>query len=1242
MLRKLVMFVSVLGVIFSPLPESAVFAVGEGFALRTSQVSASEIILDLSVNDFNLEHPTVDGVIYTALSIQGAGDPVGVSGIELPVVTAMLVIPPVGSYSIEVQSLDAAVLPADYPMLPALQPAEITEDLSPGSMGRTPGGAEAAEGLLPLETVQVEEAWMRDYRLLTVRLFPFQYDAGRNEIIFHSRLVVRLFLEGGEAFSTALRPDEHSDSADPYLEILRAKVDNPDMLAAWRAPQGSQPVSVSSLESINALPRYRIAIQENGLYRMSYAQLQAAGLPVGSIDPRTFQLDNQGRQVGLFVSNTDGNPGVFSAGEYLAFYGQEFSGDRLAQRFAAENQHWFSYWRQFPDGTQVLWKPEMSADMFEKYTQTNVYWLSYNQAAPLRMTTETGVPLSAPVPSHYTAVARAEQDRYWRTLHFATEDTFFWDDSGAPVRTTLSFGNQLNALASGTFTATVRGEVVALTSNLYSSPDHHTQFFVNDPTFSGAPVLDLYWEGRSALTFQGVFSHDKLVEGANQLNMKIFPTTAVPNERLLFNWFEIHYQRLFQAQNDALEFTISQDGPWKFQIAGYGSADLGVLDISSVYTPTWITGSQYASGTLSFETNHPAGARYYAGKFNDLTAAQIVLTTPPDLATPADYVIITHQDFMAAVQPLANYRASKGLDVLVIDQQDLYDAFTDGIYHPLAVKEFLRYAFANWSKPPLYVFLVGDGHWNLNGSPIYASSGIYMPPNLTWVDPWQGEVDSSSLLANVVGDDILPDVMIARLPVNTTAEVSAYINKVIGYESQGLQTWQRNLLFVADNVPDPTGDFVYFSNDIAADYLRPGFSIAKIYENDYGCPTVTGNLCPEVNYAITSTLSSSGAMLVSFVGHASLDRWTHEHIFLNRDRTFPALSIMSSISTLNNPDMLPVILSMTCLDGYWIYPDNLSDPTRTIGPQSSIIEDMQRAIGEGSVGAFSPTGLGVATGHDELERGFLDALFNAGDWRLGAAAQSAKLSLYASGSNYDLLNTFTIFGDPALQLRSSYAVSVTPPSLELATLPGGSVTYGLQVENTGAITDTFSVNLGNSVWQVDAPLEVGPLAPGASAGLNVMVQIPPGTPYGSSDSVEVTLVSQGDMARTSSATLTTLASEYYASWQPPSAQKTSYPGSQVVYELELVNSGFSTDSYDLVLSGYVWPTSILSENPVINVFPGARRTVRIAVNLPGTISGFDQDTALITAQSQGDSAVSAQAELITSAAYQVFLPTIVR
>jgi hypothetical protein len=101
---------------------------------------------------------------------------------------------------------------------------------------------------------------------------------------------------------------------------------------------------------------------------------------------------------------------------------------------------------------------------------------------------------------------------------------------------------------------------------------------------------------------------------------------------------------------------------------------------------------------------------------------------------------------------------------------------------------------------------------------------------------------------------------------------------------------------------------------------------------------------------------------------------------------------------------------MTCYDGYYHYPD------LPAAGNDALAEVVTRADGRGAVASWSPTGLGVSTGHDYLDRGFFEARFADGRRTLGEATMAGKLKLWTSASSLDLLDTYLLFGDPALRL----------------------------------------------------------------------------------------------------------------------------------------------------------------------------------------------------------------------------------
>ena len=109
-------------------------------------------------------------------------------------------------------------------------------------------------------------------------------------------------------------------------------------------------------------------------------------------------------------------------------------------------------------------------------------------------------------------------------------------------------------------------------------------------------------------------------------------------------------------------------------------------------------------------------------------------------ATPgADYIIITHADFKAAIQPLADSaHPARGLRVRVVDVQDVYDEFGGGLMSAEAIRDFVAYAYNNWTgRPPKSVLLVGDGTYDFRHYR-YATP-TFVPPYLAMVDPTTGE-----------------------------------------------------------------------------------------------------------------------------------------------------------------------------------------------------------------------------------------------------------------------------------------------------------------------------------------------------------------------------------------------------------------------------------------------------------------------------------------------------------------------
>jgi len=145
---------------------------------------------------------------------------------------------------------------------------------------------------------------------------------------------------------------------------------------------------------------------------------------------------------------------------------------------------------------------------------------------------------------------------------------------------------------------------------------------------------------------------------------------------------------------------------------------------------------------------------------------------------------------------------------------------------------------------------------------------------------------------------------------------------------------------------------------------------------------------------------NDGALLVNYVGHGFTDRWG----------TWPGGRIFdrSSIASLNNGGKLPFLTTATCLNGFFPHP--LED--------YSLAEEFLRVEGKGAIAAWSPTGLGFPSQHELLFEELFTAIFEDDNRLLGPATTAAKISAYAQSSGLgELVETFVLFGDPALELN---------------------------------------------------------------------------------------------------------------------------------------------------------------------------------------------------------------------------------
>jgi uncharacterized membrane protein len=140
------------------------------------------------------------------------------------------------------------------------------------------------------------------------------------------------------------------------------------------------------------------------------------------------------------------------------------------------------------------------------------------------------------------------------------------------------------------------------------------------------------------------------------------------------------------------------------------------------------------------------------------------------------------------------------------------------------------------------------------------------------------------------------------------------------------------------------------------------------------------------------------------------------------------------------------------------------------------------------------------------------------------------MELYATNQYFDLIDTFTIFGDPALRLPT-YSLALSPTRANQVVETGSKASYTLRLTNTAYLTDQVTISLTQN-WPADVMPASMTLAPGAAAMLYVTVSVPATATEGTAVPVTVTVNSRGDMTRVQAQLNTTAFVARYRNYLP--------------------------------------------------------------------------------------------------------------
>jgi hypothetical protein len=635
------------------------------------------------------------------------------------------------------------------------------------------------------------------------------------------------------------------------------------------------------------------------------------------------------------------------------------------------------------DGEAVAWLPAPLGEGLSFYAESNdspygaesFYWLGRGRGLVMKWSGGDRV------------FSRGEASSFRETIHFeesrmpvtslagvSVDDIWFWSYISAG---SSRYGSSLHEIevpgvAPGGAEAVLRVTLRSMTETP-ASLDHHAVVSVN-----GTPVGDAVWDGAREQVEEVSFSQSLLRSGLNTIEIQGVRDEA-PYSMFLVDSLDLSYERLTRAEKDCLLFR-PEGGP--VTVSGFSQGEIEVLDVTSPKRPEVVEGvtvrcDSECRATVSMLSSERS---YFAASLAGvLQPVSVTAVEPVNLLRlgRADWIAVAPRDLLGETQRLADLRRSEGLSTAVIALEDVYDRFAGGEPTPAAIRSFLLHAWTSSNEALRYVVLVGAGTFDYRD--YQGRGGNLVSPRL--VETPYGIYASDTGLADVAGDDGVPEVAIGRIPVATPSELAAYIDKL---ELQRSPIDLGRVVLLADN-PDAAGNFTA-NSDVVAGLLPTETSIDKIYLPGQGLAAAKQELAEALG---------QGASLLNYVGHGGVDRMAHEGLVLAAEA--PGLGLLGD---------LPVVTAFTCNVGRFEIPGF-----------RSLAEAMVLAPAGGATAIWSPTGQSLDREAAIINRSLARVLSEDRALTLGDAVLAALADYREQGADRFMLDVYNILGDPAVRIR---------------------------------------------------------------------------------------------------------------------------------------------------------------------------------------------------------------------------------
>ena len=642
---------------------------------------------------------------------------------------------------------------------------------------------------------------------------------------------------------------------------------------------------VQRLASINSTPPqsgYRFEVNQTGIHKISASFLRDLGMPISSINPETLKIFGRGgKMLSLINSGTGGVNDGFSENP-LQLVGMDDG--------SINDEDYILFYAYGP----TEWN-EDSQTALNLYHDQAHYIISHGGENGLRVNPESSTAsidnpqTSASVSLHIEEdlVNIAQMGRKWfgdRFLHNSSENyPFQLTNRKAATTVTVKLAAAASAANGSRFDLSVENE---------------------NTTLNIAPTQTLTRAVEGTTTLSSMPS-------SNALDVVLhYDASGFSSAVGYLDYIRLTYERTLSGDRGQFGFITTNSNSYHAT---------GVDAIWELLPNGMIQVIETNANREVFFTSNENADRYHVYSADDVYSPKRseygdTYTSPQlreRLANEAEYIIITHDDFVEEANKLAaHHRTHTGLKSSVLSLSQIYDDFSAGNVDITAIRNAIRYAYLNNSddNKPKYVCLFGDTSYDYKDR----------VPNNNMIVPTYHALNSFHLANSYMSDDFYAmldigegalgfydrmDLAVGRILFDTKEGALAMVNKSIDY-SLANGDWQNTFTILSDD-PDKDWESIIqerldeLGEEVVAN--KPFLNLQKVHSDAFEqLVSASGDRYPGVNQALENQFIQ-GTLAINYFGHGGESGLASERIF---DKELA--------DRLYNPGRFPLFVTSTC------------------------------------------------------------------------------------------------------------------------------------------------------------------------------------------------------------------------------------------------------------------------------------------------------------------------------------------